>query len=155
MCPNISVEFTCIATEVAFFDWYRNGMEIEDFNSGDPIGMIVVAPYTLFLDIVRRFSSNVLANFKSRLVVNLSDLMSGDNISCSSLPILKSEILNYKLRGNKGPMCMCIYFTCIGRTEGAFVLWGGQKEHVCIMIFELEFSDCCIMWSFHNIFRIV
>ena len=84
MCPSASVEFICNATEVAFLDWFRNGMEIKDFDAADPAGMIVIPPYIVFLDTKRRFPlNNILANFTSRLVVNLSDLMSGDNISCS------------------------------------------------------------------------
>ena len=104
VCPNISVEFTCIGTEVAFLSWFRNGVKIEDFSSDDSIGMIVVAPYTLFLDTINRTETSVLANFISRLAVNLSDLMSGDNISCSQLHVQKSNILSYTVRGNKRPI---------------------------------------------------
>ena len=106
VCPNTSVEFTCNATEVAFLRWLKDGMEIEDFSSLDPIGMVVVPPYTVSLDTVRRFPSTALANFTSRLVVNLSDLMSGDNISCSQDPVRKSNILSYIIRGNEGAMYM-------------------------------------------------
>ena len=126
VCPSASVEFTCIATEVAFLSWLRNGMEIEDFNFADTRGMIVVPPYTVSLDTVRRFPSTALANFTSRLVVNLSDLMSGDNISCSQGPLQKSSILSYTVRGNKGSMYMCM---CI-----MLVYLYGEKKSMCVTI---------------------
>ena len=112
VCPNLSVEFTCIAIEVPFFSWSRNGMEIEDFNSGDPLGMSsdVHLPYSVFLDTVAVSSISLLANFTSRLRVNLSDLMRGDNISCSqSSTVQMSMILSYTLRGNQimKLVCMC------------------------------------------------
>ena len=126
LCPNIFVNFTCIATEVGFLDWFRNGVEIADFSAGDQMQMIVVPPYTVFLDTVRRFPSTALANFTSRLVVNLSDLMSGDNISCSQNPLQKSNILSYTVRGNKGSMyvCMCIML----------VYFCGEKKSMYAMI---------------------
>ena len=85
VCPNLLVEFTCIATEVPFFSWSRNGMEIEDFNSDDPLGMSpnINPPYSVFLDTVAVSSMSLLGNFTSRLVMNLSDLMVDDTISCS------------------------------------------------------------------------
>ena len=101
VCPNLSVEFTCIAIEVPFFSWSRNGMEIEDFNSDDPLGMSpnVNPPYSVFLDMVT-VSPSLLGNFTSRLVVNLSDLMSGDDISClQSNTFQSSKLLSYTLRG--------------------------------------------------------
>ena len=112
VCRSQSVDFTCVTTEVAFFTWLRNGVEIEDFNAADLIGMIVIPPYTVFLDTIRRFPSSALANFTSRLVVNLSDLMSGDNISCSQAPAQKSIILNYTVRGKEGSMYRCICTCC-------------------------------------------
>ena len=100
VCPNLSVEFTCIVTDLPFFSWSRNGMEIEDFNSDDPRGMAsdVNPPYSVFLDMVT--VSGLLANFTSRLVVNLSDLMRGDIISCSQSNLQSLEVLSYTLRGN-------------------------------------------------------
>ena len=101
LCPNITVEFTCTATEVAFLNWFRNGIEIEDFNFADNHPqMLVVPPYLLFLDTVTIFPSGLQANITSRLVVNLSELMSGDNISCSQVNIGTSKLLSYALRGN-------------------------------------------------------
>ena len=101
VCANVTVEFICIATGVAFFGWFRNGVEIEDFNLGDPTGMIVVPPYTLFLDRASVFSQmSPEANFTSRLVVNLSFLMNGDSISCSQFNVGASYVINYAIRGN-------------------------------------------------------
>ena len=126
VCPNVTVNFTCDATEVAFLRWLRNGVVIEAYNSADPIGMIVVPPYNVSLDAVRRFPSTALANFTSRLVVNLSDLMSGDNISCSQDPLQKSNIISYTVRGNKGSMYMCM---CI-----MLVYFCGKKKSMCVVI---------------------
>ena len=102
VCPNVTVEFTCIATEVAVLNWYRNGMKIGDFDAGDTERRTESPPYTFILDSVTRSvdSSSVLANFTSRLVVNLLALRSGDNISCSQLINGSSFILNYNIRGN-------------------------------------------------------
>ena len=101
VCANVTVEFICIATGVAFLDWFRNGIEIEDFNLADQKQMIVVPPYTLFLDRVSVLPQMISeANFTSRLVVNLSHLMSGDSISCSQVNVGASIVLSYMLRGN-------------------------------------------------------
>ena len=76
-------------------------MEIGDFNSGDSEQTEeFVYPFTLFLDMVSVVPPNSIANLTSRLVVNLSDLMSGDEISCSQLTIQRSKILSYTPRGN-------------------------------------------------------
>ena len=99
MCPNISVEFTCIATEVTFLNWFRNENEIEDYNSQASPGRNLIPPYTLFLDRVSVFPGRAEANFSSRLVANLSDLRSGDIISCSRLTLQDSNHLSYTIRG--------------------------------------------------------
>ena len=102
LCPNISVELTCVATRVAFLDWRINNSDIVDFNAGDspsPTGMIFT-PYTVFLDVVNLISMTSNANITSRLVVNLSDLMIGDHISCSHLGLNDSVTISYTLRGN-------------------------------------------------------
>ena len=101
VCANVVVEFICIATGVAFLGWFRNGMEIEDFNLADQKQMIIVPPYTLFLDRVSVFPQMTSeANFTSRLVVNLTRLMNGDSISCSQIDVGASNVLSYTLRGN-------------------------------------------------------
>ena len=101
VCPNTSLEFTCVGVEVGFLEWDRNGIEIEDFNAGDSEQTEeFVYPFTLFLDMVSVVPPSSIANFTSRLVVNLSDLMSGDEISCSQLTIQRSKILSYTPRGN-------------------------------------------------------
>ena len=103
VCPNTSLEFTCVGVKVSFLDWDRNGMEIRDFNAGDSGQTVLfVHPFTVFLDMVTivSVSSVTIANITSRLVVNISDLMSGDQISCSQFPIESSKNLSYTLRGN-------------------------------------------------------
>ena len=101
VCPNTSLEFTCVGVEVSLLDWYRNGMEIEDFNAGDMAQKeVFIHPFILFLDIVSIAPMSSVANITSRLVANIFDLMSGDQISCSQLAVESSKILNYTLRGN-------------------------------------------------------
>ena len=103
VCPNTSLEFTCVGVEVGFLDWNRNGMEIGDFDASDSEqAEVFVHPFTLFLDMITivQTGSVTEANFTSRLVVDVSDLMSGDQISCSQIRIESSKILSYTLRGN-------------------------------------------------------
>lgn len=102
VCSNVIVEFTCIATEVAVLNWFRNGLKIGDFDAGDIELRTESSPYTFVLDTLSVYpvAQGVLANFTSRLLVNLSDLTSGDNISCSHLTVGSPFLLNYQIKGN-------------------------------------------------------
>ena len=101
VCPSQQVEFTCIATGVHFLDWEENGVEIEDFTAGNtpsPSGM-VIGPYTVFLDVVNIIPMTSTANITTRLVVNLTHLMIGDQISCTQLSLRDSLFIRYIRRG--------------------------------------------------------
>ena len=81
-CPNTTVEFTCVATEVAVLMWQRNGNEIFTFTPSSPIGCPenVPAPFTACLTINTGSTSN---NYRSTLTVqSITDLESGDVIGC-------------------------------------------------------------------------
>ena len=57
VCPNTSLEVTCVGVEVGFLQWDRNGMKIGDFNAGDSEQTEeFVYPFTLFLDMVSAVS---------------------------------------------------------------------------------------------------
>ena len=101
VCPNTSLEFTCVGVEVGFLDWNRNGTKIGDFTAGDMEPMeVFVHPFTLLLDMVTVIPTTSVANITSRLLVDISDLISGDQISCSQVRKKSSKTLSYTLRGN-------------------------------------------------------
>ena len=102
VCLNTpTVEFSCVGQEVSFLAWQRNGVEIEpNFHIGRLPGTYnsTNGPYTLFLDNVTDVEMRV-ANITTRLLVNISYLMSGDEIVCATLGMNSSKILNYTFRG--------------------------------------------------------
>lgn len=56
-----------------------------------------VGSFTLILDSIT--TRNIVANITSRLVGNISNLISGDTIACAAIDIQDTRILNYVLRG--------------------------------------------------------
>lgn len=81
-CHNISsvIEFTCIGVKVPFLQWQRNSQTLYTFTLNDNSGISkYVLNFSLFLD---SNSMTAFANMSSRLVANLSDLRSGDEIKC-------------------------------------------------------------------------
>ena len=101
VCPNLyPVEFTCIGIEVGGLVWRRNRTNIggafvagisSEGNSQQAQGFI------LFLDSIT--TRNSVANMTSRLVGNISNLISGDRITCAGTGLEDTAILNYLLRG--------------------------------------------------------
>ena len=102
VCPNLyPVEITCIGIEVAVLQWQRNEANVGggfsiNFNNGD---VLQVDTFTLILDFIATRSG--VANMISRLVTNISNLISGDRIGCvATNNIRDTRTLDYILRGN-------------------------------------------------------
>ena len=100
------VQFTCIALEASFLiSWQENGEEIEpNFNIGDIPKTVTVVndPYTLLLDEISvGLRQDLVANMTSRLMINLTDLMNGDQVTCSELAAHDSVTLHYEIRGDQ------------------------------------------------------
>ena len=94
------VVFTCVAVEASFLIWQRNGEEIEpNFNIGDTPRTVGSGPYTLSLDEIHAVGLRQ-ANMTSRLVINLTDLMNGDQVVCMELVAHNSVTLHYEIRGD-------------------------------------------------------
>jgi hypothetical protein len=99
VCPLYPVEITCVGIEVTLLQWRRNEVNIGGafsiaFNSGD---VQRVDSFTLILDSIT--TRNIVANITSRLVTNISNLISGDTIGCVAI-MQDTRTLNYILRGN-------------------------------------------------------
>ena len=101
LCHNMQpVVFTCTTVDVSFLSWQRNREEIEpNFNIGDTPRSVVSSLYTLFLDEIHVGQLRQVANMSSRLVVNLTDLMDGDKVTCKELVAQDSINLHYKIQG--------------------------------------------------------
>ena len=103
VCPNLHpVEFTCVGVEVDLLLWQRNGNRIGVFTTFAEEGDVLqpAGPLTLILDSITK-SGGPTVNVTSRLVGNISDLISGDRITCiASMDRMDTETLNYTLRGN-------------------------------------------------------
>ena len=101
LCRNMQpVVFTCTTEDVSFLSWQRNREEIEpNFNIGDTPRSVVSGLYTLFLDEIHVGQLRQVANMSSRLVVNLTDLMDGDKVTCKELVAQDSINLHYKIQG--------------------------------------------------------
>ena len=103
LCRNMQpVVFTCTAVDVSFLSWQRNGEEIEpNFNIGDMPRRVASGLYTLFLNEIHvsQLRQLQVANMTSRLVVNLTDLVDGDKVTCKELVAQDSINLHYKIRG--------------------------------------------------------
>ncbi len=106
VCPELSLVFECIGTDVNLLKFQRNGVEIRpsagNFHIGDTPGESRNAdPYTLVLEAIDVHQPNDrIANITVRLMVNISSLVSGDEITCATLGGKNSSItLNYMLRG--------------------------------------------------------
>ena len=54
--------------------------------------------FTLVLDSI--ITGNDASNITSRLVTNISNLISGDRIECAAINMQDAITLNYRLRGN-------------------------------------------------------
>ena len=86
---------------MALLQWQRNEENIggafsSNFNNGDVLPG--VEPFTLILDSIT--TRNIVANITSRLITNISNLMSGDIIGCAATNIIPDTItLNYRSRG--------------------------------------------------------
>ena len=75
-------------------------MEIEpNFNIGDSPREQNTGPYTVILEAIDVDQTRRVANMTTQLVVNISSLMSGDEITCATLGTNSSKTLNYTLRG--------------------------------------------------------
>ena len=96
ICPNTKVEFTCIGISVTASTWRRNGMDIDAFNVLSGLGRREpVDPFITFLDV----NTGDPANMTSRLVFNVSDVMSGDTIDCITSGGGRTVTLNYETIG--------------------------------------------------------
>ena len=102
ICPIYAVEFTCIGIKLGSLGWQRNGLNIGGTfsagisNEGD---IQQVGPLTLLLDSITTLNS--VANMTSRLVANISNLSSGDTITCAgSMSTADTVTLSYSSRGN-------------------------------------------------------
>lgn len=103
VCPNLyPVEITCVGVEVTLLEWERNENRLNIFTAEDNEGRVLQpeGPFTLFLDSISRQNSR--ANMTSRLVSNISNLMSGDRIICGELANTEATVvLSYTLKGNR------------------------------------------------------
>ena len=100
ICPNIHlVEVTCVAFEVTVLQWQRNGADIGGgFTAVSVMGDIQpVEPFTLILDSIT--TRTPFSNMTSRLMANISNLISGDRIECAAVVMQDAITLNYTLRG--------------------------------------------------------
>ena len=101
ICPNVQlVETTCVGIEVSVLQWQRNESSIGGgfsaaSNRGDSQQ---VEPFTLIIDSIT--TRNIVANMTSRLMANISNLISGDRIGCATVGMEDIRTLNYILRGN-------------------------------------------------------
>ena len=97
------MEFTCFGIEVSFLQWQRNGTSLGAFTSASSEDDFQrEGPFTLFLDSITTRAT--VANMTFRLVVNISNLISGDRITCvgagsTNTVTNDTVILNYLLRG--------------------------------------------------------
>ena len=83
---NAQVVFTCVAVGVSTLAWQRNSSVIEDFGLLAAVPQSTThAPFTVYLDILDLTQDRSFGNITSRLVVNISDLHSGDRIQCSDI----------------------------------------------------------------------
>ena len=107
LCHSMQpVVFTCIAVDVSFLGWQRNREEIEpNFNIGDTPRNVVSGPYTLSLDEIHVGQLRQVANMSSSLVVNLTELVNGDQVTCKELVAQDSITLHYKIQGNSRTLC--------------------------------------------------
>ena len=75
-------------------------MEIEpNFNIGDSPGERNTGPYTIILEAIDVDETRRVANMTTQLVVNISSLMSGDQVTCATLGVSSSKTLDYTIRG--------------------------------------------------------
>ena len=99
ICQNTTVEFTCVANEVAVQMWRENGNEILTFTPSSPTDCTEdFPPFTACLTINTGSTSN---NYRSTLTVqSISDLQSGDVIEClDDEASLQSINVSYTLIG--------------------------------------------------------
>ena len=95
ICPNAEVELTCIGVSVTASTWRRNGVDIDSFNVLSGLGRREQDPFITFLDV----NTGNPANMTSRLVFNVSDVMSGDTIDCITSDGGRTVTLNYETIG--------------------------------------------------------
>lgn len=104
VCPSIHVEFICFGINVSFIEWQINGVELQpNFDIGDSAPMEVTnGLYTLYLDAISVNSLERVANMTTRFRANISNLGSGDQLSCAANGgINSSSILDYLIRGKQ------------------------------------------------------
>ena len=75
-------------------------MEINSFNVLSDLGEREQDPFITFLDV----NTGDPANMTTRLVFNVSDVMSGDTIDCMTNRDRRTVTLSYEIKGNK---CCC------------------------------------------------
>ena len=116
ICPNTKVEFTCMGVSVTASTWQRNGMDIESFNVLSVLGRFEQDPFITFLDV----NTGDPANMTSRLVFNVTDVMSGDTINCITDRGGRIVTMSYQTKGTvmiiyghhmKCDSLICIYST--------------------------------------------
>ena len=103
VCPNTPpVEFTCVAVEVTFLAWRINETQIGSLTFSDDEGSVLQREkFTFSLEKIT--VSNNRANMTSRLVVGISNLANGDQITCiNEAGIQDNETINYTLRSKSG-----------------------------------------------------
>ena len=109
VCPNLyPVEFTCVGIEVNSLEWERSQIVLAFISSRNANeGMVPTqnGPFTVFLDAITRNDDG--ANMTSRLVGNISDLISGDTIKCAGFNVEDIVTLDFTLRGKE-----VIYSAC-------------------------------------------
>lgn len=96
------MEFTCVGIEVNSLEWERSQMVLVIISGRSANeGMVPTqnGPFTVFLDSITRNDGG--ANMTSRLVGNISDLISGDTIKCAEFNIEDTVSLDFTLRGKE------------------------------------------------------
>ena len=104
VCPSIHVEFTCVGVNINYLEWQLNGAELQpNFDIGDSAPMEVTSgPYILYLDTISVNNEERVANMSIRFNANISNLSSGDRLSCATQfgsEITESTIFEYTIRG--------------------------------------------------------
>ena len=114
VCMNARVELTCIGTSITFLTWLRNGVEIDSVSLSSSLGRRQ-APggFLVFLDVLSTADNmSRMGNMTSRLIFNVSDVSSGDAITCTEIGNVEgSETLNYMNRSmlwSLHAVCFCV-----------------------------------------------
>ena len=135
VCPSILVEFTCIGIDVSFLEWQINGAELQpNFDIGDSAPMEAPSgPYTLYLDAISVNNVDRVANMTIRFHANISNLNSGDQLSCATRFVaIMSSVFDYAIRGIYMEESQCtteIVMNIAGNFQGVKFPWIGTLQH--------------------------